>query len=242
MQQVGAGTLIAIAEVIGPALLAFAGAFLAVIVNRRGASELDRRWKREETLRTLRWAADNAASSEVGRASIGVSALVALNDAELVQDEDRAYVRTIVETAVGEFTRRRVGNALRGCRMTETSKVELDFEPTRAQVIGARALVRWAANGEGEVDDFIRAIAAYELDNGLIIEDPPLDSEGNPTGPRKVRLRHEPTDAAIIAARALVRWAANGEGEVDDFIRAVADSPRAIDKYRPWKAPEQKQS
>lgn len=92
--------MIEVLKVIAPAVLAFIGAALGILVTRRNATELERRWRREETLRTLRWAADLAADTDTARSDLGVAALVALIDAELVRDEDKEYIRAILDAVL----------------------------------------------------------------------------------------------------------------------------------------------
>ncbi len=73
-----------------------AAAFLAALLghrfSRRTAEQLDRRAKREETMRTLRWAAELAVSGESSRARLGVAALDALTTSPWLQAEDQAFI------------------------------------------------------------------------------------------------------------------------------------------------------
>ena len=49
----------------------------------------------------LRWAADLAASEEGRRAAVGIAALDALDDSELLDAEDQALISAVLETVVG---------------------------------------------------------------------------------------------------------------------------------------------
>jgi hypothetical protein len=67
------------------ALLTLTGVTLAAWLLRRtgresrtSAEELDRRGKREETMRTLRWAAERAVSKQDAEARLGIAAMVSL--------------------------------------------------------------------------------------------------------------------------------------------------------------------
>ena len=76
---------LAVVVALGTPVLAFAGALLGQLLTRRGAKELDIRWRREETMRLLRWAAELAVDEDVGRGAVGVAALEALEVSELLQ-------------------------------------------------------------------------------------------------------------------------------------------------------------
>jgi hypothetical protein len=58
-------------------VLAFAGALLGVVLNRRSAREVETRSRREEMMRNLRWAADHAVDPSPARAALGVAELEA---------------------------------------------------------------------------------------------------------------------------------------------------------------------
>jgi hypothetical protein len=73
-------------------LLAFAGALLGVVLNRRAARELESRSRREETMRNLRWAADHAVDPDPKRAALGSVQLEALGRWSLVDVEQRLFV------------------------------------------------------------------------------------------------------------------------------------------------------
>lgn len=55
-------------------LLAFLGVIVGNVVLRKGANELDVWRRREETMRMLRWASEQAASASPTKARMGVAA------------------------------------------------------------------------------------------------------------------------------------------------------------------------
>lgn len=67
---------------------------------RLGAVELDRWRRREETMRMLRWAAERALDPD--HQSVGVAALTALNDSEMLQPEDQALIDAVIEAVLAE--------------------------------------------------------------------------------------------------------------------------------------------
>ncbi len=85
----------------GSPLLAFLGVLLAQVISRKGAKELETRSKREETLRTLRWAAELSASREDRLADLGVAELEALLTSDLLEDSEKTFVEAAL-TAVYE--------------------------------------------------------------------------------------------------------------------------------------------
>ncbi|NYJ02229.1 hypothetical protein HNR19_002927 [Nocardioides thalensis] len=76
-------------------LLAFAGGLVGHLLLRRGAKELDRWRKREETMRLLRWAVELATDPEPARAQAGITVLGALLDSELLDAVDVELVATV---------------------------------------------------------------------------------------------------------------------------------------------------
>jgi len=92
-------------------LLSPVGAFLGVLVGqwvtRKADRELGLRWRREETMRTMRWAAEKATDPEPRIADLGMAALVALSGSELLQPEDEAFIemvsKSLLERPVAEY-------------------------------------------------------------------------------------------------------------------------------------------
>lgn len=69
---------------------------MAQWLTRRTAHESEIRWRREETMRMLRWAAELAASDDPARIDVGVAALDALDDSELLQGDDQAFITAVL--------------------------------------------------------------------------------------------------------------------------------------------------
>jgi hypothetical protein len=96
-------TPLAIAVAVATPLLAFGGVLLGNWWSRRGAIELDTWRRREETMRLLRWAADNAVGPGPRINLMGVAALEALRfDSELLQPMDYPLVDAVTEAVQGE--------------------------------------------------------------------------------------------------------------------------------------------
>lgn len=68
---------------------------------RTSAEELDRRGKREETMRTLRWAAEKAVSTVQSESMLGTSVLGALGDDPWLEEQDQR----VIDAAIGAVTR-----------------------------------------------------------------------------------------------------------------------------------------
>jgi hypothetical protein len=94
------------------AVLTLGGVLLSAWLLRRtgrearvSAQELDRRDKREETMRTLRWAAELAVSADMSSADmrkgrLGVAALDALGGSAWLEAEDQVLIDAIIETVM----------------------------------------------------------------------------------------------------------------------------------------------
>ena len=87
---------------IGTPVLAFLGAVIGHILLRKGATELDVWRRREETMRMLRWASEQASSTEDPKARMGLAALDALSDSELLQAPDQALVDAVIDSLLEE--------------------------------------------------------------------------------------------------------------------------------------------
>lgn len=73
----------------GTPLAALLGVVLGHLFLRKGANELDVWRRREETMRMLRWASEQAASKDAAMARMGVAALAAVGNSELLQEPDQ---------------------------------------------------------------------------------------------------------------------------------------------------------
>lgn len=81
-------------------IAAFVGALVGHWWTRTSAKELDTWRRREETMRMVRWAAEQAGSGEWPQASIGYAALSALLGSELLQAEDVAFIEAIAGAGI----------------------------------------------------------------------------------------------------------------------------------------------
>ena len=82
---------------IGTPVSAFAGVIIGHLLLRKGATELDTWRRREETMRMLRWASEQAASDSPAVAHMGVAALGALSESELLQAADQDLVDAVID-------------------------------------------------------------------------------------------------------------------------------------------------
>ena len=86
----------------GTPLAALAGVVVGQVLLRRGANELDVWRRREETMRMLRWASEQAASPEIATSRMGVAALEALSTSELLQEPDQNLVDAVIDSLLEE--------------------------------------------------------------------------------------------------------------------------------------------
>lgn len=91
-----------VAIAVATPLLAFAGAFGGQVLARKGARELDTWRRREETMRMLRWASEQAVADDGRRSVLGVAALDGLRFSELLQPADYSLVDSVTEAVQGE--------------------------------------------------------------------------------------------------------------------------------------------
>lgn len=87
---------------VGTPLLAFLGVVVGHALLRRTANELDVWRRREETMRMLRWASEQAASTEPAKARMGLAALDALGSSELLQEPDGMFVDAVLDSLLEE--------------------------------------------------------------------------------------------------------------------------------------------
>lgn len=78
-------------------IFAFAGALIGHWAHRKSAREHDTWRRREETFRTLRWAAEQTTMDSVRARMVGVTMLKSLLASELLQEYDQAMVQSIAE-------------------------------------------------------------------------------------------------------------------------------------------------
>jgi hypothetical protein len=84
----------------GTPVLAFAGGLVSQLITRRGAVELDKRSKREEVMRVLRWAAELGVAADEGKARLGRAQLETLLDSELLDEKERDFVQVALEATL----------------------------------------------------------------------------------------------------------------------------------------------
>ena len=87
---------------IGTPVLAFLGGSLGQLISRRADNRLDRWRRREETMRMLRWASEQAADAESLRSRVGIAALRSLKESELLQDADKHLLSAVTAVVVFE--------------------------------------------------------------------------------------------------------------------------------------------
>lgn len=90
-----------IALAVGTPALTFLGIVLANLVTRRGATELETRSKREETMRTLKWAAELAVANDPAMADLGLRELTALGDSALLDPEQQTFIDAALASVYG---------------------------------------------------------------------------------------------------------------------------------------------
>lgn len=76
---------------------ALLGVLIGHRVSRRGAFELDRRSKREESMRTLRWASELAFADDGRTRHLGAAALRALETSPWLHSEDQGFLDDVLE-------------------------------------------------------------------------------------------------------------------------------------------------
>lgn len=83
---------------LGTPVSALLGVLIGNWANRKGSADLETRSKREETLRTLRWAAELAVSEDDRAAELGVAQLTALLESDLLDDKEKVFVEAALDT------------------------------------------------------------------------------------------------------------------------------------------------
>jgi hypothetical protein len=85
----------------GPALTVL-GALFGHWLGRRATKEADDRAKREELMRTVRWAAEQVAGGNDVARSIAIKTVGAVEASGLLQDGDQAFIDAILQATVAE--------------------------------------------------------------------------------------------------------------------------------------------
>jgi hypothetical protein len=90
------------AAVVAAALLALLGVLIGHRVTRKGTKEMDNRGKREELLRTVRWAGEMILRGNMGIA-LAAATLAAVQDSPLLQEpSDQAFIDAILGASIEE--------------------------------------------------------------------------------------------------------------------------------------------
>jgi hypothetical protein len=87
---------------LGAPIAAFVGGVVGQLVIRKGARELEKRSRREETMRNLRWAAELAVESDIRKARLGFAQLNALAGSDMLEDAEQLFVDAALESVVRE--------------------------------------------------------------------------------------------------------------------------------------------
>jgi hypothetical protein len=85
--------------VLAPVLL-LVGGLIGSYITRRNAVDQNERAKREEVGRTVRWAAEQAASQDERVRKLGVDALLAYADSDVLDDEDRRFLESVTDSVL----------------------------------------------------------------------------------------------------------------------------------------------
>lgn len=84
----------------GTPILAFLGGLFGHLISRRGDVELERRSRREEVMRNLRWAAELAVSQDEPKARLGVAQLRSLLDSKIIGDDEKESVQAALGATI----------------------------------------------------------------------------------------------------------------------------------------------
>jgi hypothetical protein len=88
---------------LGAPLMAFLGVLIAQFVLRLGATELDRRSRREEGLRMFRWAAEHAAGPDPALVKLGTSTIEGLRDSAWFTKEETVFIDLFLDSTLREL-------------------------------------------------------------------------------------------------------------------------------------------
>lgn len=99
----GVPTWFAVAVAIVGPLLLLIGVLIGHRVTRVGARELDDRARREELLRSVRWAAEQAVAENPRAGVLGIATLRAMGSLPLLQTPaDQAFIDAVVDAVLAE--------------------------------------------------------------------------------------------------------------------------------------------
>jgi hypothetical protein len=95
----------------GVPLLSFVGVVVGVAITRRGDTELEKRSRREEVMRSLRWAAQLAVEGDEAKAELGVAHLRALGKSDILDSDGQRFIDAALAAVVSEPVRARQAGA-----------------------------------------------------------------------------------------------------------------------------------
>jgi hypothetical protein len=81
-------------------VLLLVGGLVGSYITRRNAVDQAERAKREEVGRTIRWAAEQAVSHDERVRQLGVDALLAYADSDVLDDEDRRFLESVTDSVL----------------------------------------------------------------------------------------------------------------------------------------------
>ncbi len=84
----------------GTPLIGLFGVLVGQLLVHTDAQEDDRRGRREELMRTIRWAAEKAVDPDPKTAELGVASLRALGTSPLLQTEDQDFIDAVTAAVV----------------------------------------------------------------------------------------------------------------------------------------------
>jgi IMP dehydrogenase/GMP reductase len=84
----------------GTPIIGLSGVLVGQLLVHTDAQEDDRRGRREELMRTVRWAAEKAVDADARTAELGVASLRALGTSPLLQSEDQDFIDAVTSAVV----------------------------------------------------------------------------------------------------------------------------------------------
>jgi hypothetical protein len=84
----------------GTPIIGLSGVLVGQLLTHTDAREEDRTLRREELMRTIRWAAEKAVDGDPRNAELGLAALGALGTSPLLQPEDQAFIDAVTQAVV----------------------------------------------------------------------------------------------------------------------------------------------
>src|SRR5688572_25956955 len=79
-----------------------AGGLIGHWLARKGTKEADNRGRRDEAMRHLRWASEQAVAEDPHKAQLGVDHLVALAASALLTEDEKVFIDATLASAIRE--------------------------------------------------------------------------------------------------------------------------------------------